>query len=61
MENGGSSRRPPRISSRSRVYIKPARALLRAGSITGYPGRNAAAVLLKDLGTTIEAVGSKKS
>lgn len=31
------------------------------GSITGYPGRNAAAVLLKDLGTTIEAVGSKKS
>ena len=31
------------------------------GSITGYPGRNAAAVLLKDLGTTIEAVGSRKS
>jgi phytoene dehydrogenase-like protein len=31
------------------------------GSITGYPGRNAAAVLLKDLGTSIEAVGAKKS
>jgi phytoene dehydrogenase-like protein len=31
------------------------------GSITGYPGRNAAAVLLKDLGTTIEAVASKRS
>jgi phytoene dehydrogenase-like protein len=31
------------------------------GSITGYPGRNTAAVLLKDLGTSIEAVGGKKS
>ena len=27
------------------------------GSITGLPGRNAAAVLLKDLGTSIEEVG----
>jgi phytoene dehydrogenase-like protein len=31
------------------------------GSITGYPGRNAATALLKDLGTSIEAVASKKS
>jgi phytoene dehydrogenase-like protein len=30
------------------------------GSITGYPGRNAATVLLKDLGTSIEAVGAKR-
>ncbi len=31
------------------------------GSITGYPGRNAAAVLLKDLGTSIEALGAKQA
>ncbi|HSR05933.1 MAG TPA: NAD(P)/FAD-dependent oxidoreductase [Bryobacteraceae bacterium] len=31
------------------------------GSITGMPGRNAASALLKDLGTTIEAVVRKKS
>jgi phytoene dehydrogenase-like protein len=31
------------------------------GSITGMPGRNAASALLKDLGTSIEAVVSKKS
>jgi phytoene dehydrogenase-like protein len=31
------------------------------GSITGYPGRNAATVLLKDLGTSIEAVGAKQA
>lgn len=31
------------------------------GSITGMPGRNAASALLKDLGTSIETVVSKKS
>ncbi len=31
------------------------------GSITGMPGRNAASALLKDLGTSIEAVVGKKS
>lgn len=31
------------------------------GSITGYPGRNAAAVLLKDLGTSIETVGARRA
>ena len=29
------------------------------GSITGVPGRNAAAAILKDLGTSIEEVGAK--
>jgi phytoene dehydrogenase-like protein len=29
------------------------------GSITGFPGRNAAVVLLKDLGTSIEEVVNK--
>jgi phytoene dehydrogenase-like protein len=29
------------------------------GSITGFPGRNAAAAILKDCGTSIEEVGSK--
>jgi phytoene dehydrogenase-like protein len=31
------------------------------GSITGLPGRNAATVLLKDFGTSIEAVAAKKA
>ena len=31
------------------------------GSITGLPGRNAAAAIFKDLGTSIEEVGNKKS
>jgi len=31
------------------------------GSITGFPGRNAAAAIFKDLGTSIEEVGSRKS
>src|ERR1700691_2552043 len=31
------------------------------GSVTGAPGRNAATVMLKDFGTSIEAVGSKKA
>ncbi len=31
------------------------------GSITGFPGRNAAAAIFKDLGSSIEEVGSKKS
>jgi hypothetical protein len=31
------------------------------GSVTGAPGRNAATVMLKDFGTTIEDVVSKKS
>jgi phytoene dehydrogenase-like protein len=31
------------------------------GSITGFPGRNAAAAIFKDLGSSIEEVGSRKS
>jgi phytoene dehydrogenase-like protein len=31
------------------------------GSVTGAPGRNAAVVMLKDFGTSIEQVVSKKS
>jgi phytoene dehydrogenase-like protein len=31
------------------------------GSVTGAPGRNAATVMLKDFGTSIEAVASKKA
>jgi phytoene dehydrogenase-like protein len=31
------------------------------GSVTGAPGRNAAVVMLKDFGTSIEQVVSKKT
>ena len=31
------------------------------GSVTGVPGRNAAAVMLKDFGTSLEAVVGKKA
>jgi phytoene dehydrogenase-like protein len=31
------------------------------GSVSGMPGRNAASVILKDLGTSLEEVVAKKS
>jgi hypothetical protein len=38
------------------VCFRPALVLAPGGSVTGVPGRNAAAVILKEFGTSLEEV-----